>query len=191
MFVGQVDQLARHLPDLQAGFGAVIRLRGLMASAPEPTGGRVLPDGPLSVRFAHLHFSYAHGTFALSGVELTVPAGTTCALVGRTGSGKSTLASLLSRAVEPEPGLLLLGGVDVRDLDLQHLRAAVGVVTQRTEILAGTLAQNITLFGPIPRKTVEAAVDELGLPAWVGGLPEGLDTPLGPGGTSLSAGEEQ
>src|SRR4051812_43269249 len=191
MFVGQVDQLARHLPDLQEGLGAVIRLRGLMASPPEPTGGRVLPEGPLSVRFARLHFAYEHGTFALEDVDLTIPAGTTCALVGRTGSGKSTLASLLSRAVEPERGSLLMGGVDVRDLDLQHLRAAVGVVTQRTEILAGTLAENITLFGPIARETVGAAVHELGLTAWVEGLSEGLDTPLGPGGTSLSAGEEQ
>jgi len=191
MFVGQVDQLARHLPDLQEGFGAVIRLRGLLASEPEPEGGRAVPDGPLSVRFADLHFAYEHGTFALAGVDLTVPAGTTCALVGRTGSGKSTLASLLSRAVEPEPGSLLLGGVDVRELDLQGLRAAVGVVTQRTEILAGTLAENVTLFADLPRQTVESAVEELGLTAWVAGLPEGLDTLLGPGGTSLSAGEEQ
>jgi ABC-type multidrug transport system fused ATPase/permease subunit len=191
MFVGQVDMLARHLPDLQAGLGAVIRLRGLMASDPEPTGGEPLPAGPLSVRFDDLHFAYEHGTFALSGVDLTVPAGTTCALVGRTGSGKSTLASLLSRAVEPPPGSLLLGGVDVRRLDLQDLRAAVGVVTQRTEILAGTLAENITLFADLPRARVDAAVAELGLTTWVEGLPDGLDTLLGPGGTSLSAGEEQ
>ncbi len=120
-----------------------------------------------------------------------MPAGTTCALVGRTGSGKSTLASLLSRAVEPEPGTLLLGDVDVRRLDLQQLRAAVGVVTQRTEILAGTLAENITLFADLPRASVDAAVAELGLTAWVESLPQGLDTLLGPGGTSLSAGEEQ
>src|SRR4051794_8050460 len=191
MFVGQVDQLARHLPDLQEGFGAVVRLRGLMAMDPEPAGGSPLPDGPLSVRFARLHFAYEHGTFALTDIDLTVPAGTTCALVGRTGSGKSTLTSLLSRAVEPEPGSLLLGGVDVRSLDLQLLRAEIGVVTQRTEILAGTLAENITLFADLPWATVEAAVEELGLTAWVAGLPQGLDTLLGPGGTSLSAGEEQ
>ena len=77
------------------------------------------------------------------------------------------------------------------ELDLQALRAAVGVVTQRTEILAGTLAENITLFGAHPRATVEAAVAELGLTDWVAGLPAGLDTELGPGGTSFSAGEEQ
>ncbi|WP_223398776.1 ABC transporter ATP-binding protein [Nocardioides rotundus] len=191
MFVGQVSMLAMHLPDIQEGFGAVLRLRGMLASPAEPTGGRSLPDGPLSVEFDDLHFSYGSGTFALSGVDLTVPAGHTCALVGRTGSGKSTLASLLSRAVEPEPGTVYLGGVDVLDLDLQQLRQAVGVVTQRTEILAGTLADNITLFGENPRAEVEAAVEELGLTGWVAGLPQGLNTLLDPGGSSLSAGEEQ
>lgn len=191
MFVGQVDQMARHLPDLQAGFGAVLRLRGLLGAEREPTGGADLPEGPLEVAFRDLHFAYVEGRFALEHVDLHVPAGTTCALVGRTGSGKSTLASLLSRAVEPERGSVLLGGVDVLDLDLQRLRAAVGVVTQRTEILAGTLAENIALFGDAPRSVVEGAVAELGLDDWVAGLSDGLDTLLGPGGTTLSAGEEQ
>ncbi|WP_284704233.1 ATP-binding cassette domain-containing protein [Nocardioides bruguierae] len=190
-FVGQVDQLARHLPDLQAGFGAVIRLRDLMSVAPEPDGGDPVPDGSLSLELRGLHFSYGTGTFALRDVDLTVPAGTTCALVGRTGSGKSTLASLVSRALDPEPGSVLLGGRDVLELDLQQLRAGVGVVTQRTEILAGTLAENIALFSDVPRAEVEAAVAELALDGWVAGLPQGLDTPLGPGGATLSAGEEQ
>ncbi len=191
MFVGQVDQLARHLPDLQAGLGAVIRLRGMIGAEREPVGGEDLPEGSLDVHFRDLHFAYDEGRFALQHVELLVPAGHTCALVGRTGSGKSTLASLLSRAVEPERGSVLLGGIDVLDVDLQRLRSAVGVVTQRTEILAGTLAENIALFRPVPRADVEAAVAELGLEAWVSGLPQGLDTLLGPGGTSLSSGEEQ
>ena len=191
MFVGQVDQLARHLPDLQAGFGAVLRLRGMLGAEREPLGGDELPDGSLDVHFRDLHFAYAEGKFALQHVDLRVPAGHTCALVGRTGSGKSTLASLVSRAVEPERGTVLLGGKDVLDVDLQQLRSAVGVVTQRTEILSGTLAENIALFRPVPRAVVEQAVSELGLEAWVAGLPRGLDTPLGPGGTSLSSGEEQ
>jgi ABC-type multidrug transport system fused ATPase/permease subunit len=191
MFVGQVDQLARHLPDLQAGFGAVLRLRGLLGAEREPVGGEELPPGRLDVEFRDLHFAYVEGRFALRDVDLQVPAGTTCALVGRTGSGKSTLASLLSRAVEPERGSVLLGGVDVLDVDLRILRSAVGVVTQRTEILAGTLAENITLFEPVDRAAVERAVAELGLGSWVAGLPQGLDTVLGPGGTRLSSGEEQ
>lgn len=192
-FVGQIAMLANHLPDIQAGLGAVIRLRQMLATEPEPEGGLPVPDGgALEVDLRDLTFSYAEGTFALQGISLTVPAGDTIALVGRTGSGKSTLASLLSRAVEPPRGSVFLGGVDVRDLDLQQLRSSVGVVTQRTEILAGTLAENIALFDDErPREDIERAVARLGLSEWVAGLPEGLDTLLGPGGTSLSAGEEQ
>ncbi|MDO8150749.1 ABC transporter ATP-binding protein [Isoptericola sp. b408] len=191
LFVGQVDRLAQHLPDLQEGLGAVVRIRQLLDSEPEPVGGATLPDRPLDIEVRGLRFAYDEGTFALRDVSLSVAAGQTVAFVGRTGSGKTTLASLLSRAVEPPPGTVFLGGVDVRDADLQHLRGAVGVVTQRTEILAGTLEQNITLFADLPRADVEAAVHELGLDDWVAGLPDGLDTLLGPGGTSLSAGEEQ
>ncbi|WP_423462335.1 ATP-binding cassette domain-containing protein [Promicromonospora sp. MS192] len=191
MFVGQMDNLVHHLPDIQEGLGAVLRIRQMLAVEPEPEGGRDVPEGPLELELRDLSFAYAEGTFALSDVDLTVPAGETVALVGRTGSGKSTLAALLSRAVEPEPGSVFLGGVDVRDLDLQKLRGAVGVVTQRTEILAGTLAENIALFADVPRDDVEGAVRELGLTEWVAGMPDGLDTLLGPGGTTLSAGEEQ
>lgn len=190
-FVGQVDQVARQVPDLQAGVGALLRLRALLAADPEPDGGEALPPGVPSVELRRLHFSYPEGDFALRDVDLLVPSGTTLALVGRSGSGKSTLASLLSRAVEPAPGTVLLDGVDVLGLDLQQLRAAVGVVTQRTEILAGTLAENIALFKDLPRQRVQDAVDELGLTDWVAGLPDGLHTVLGPSGTTLSAGEEQ
>ena len=190
-FVGQVNQLAHQLPDIQAGVGAVIRLRQMLSVPAEPVGGEPVPGGALDLRIRDLEFSYAEGTFGLRGIDLDVPAGHTIALVGRTGSGKSTLASLLSRAVEPPPGTVFLGGADITTLDLHELRARVGVVTQRTEILAGTLLENITLFADTPRVEVEAAIDELGLTDWVRGLPDGLETLLGPGGTSLSAGEEQ
>ncbi|WP_454852023.1 ATP-binding cassette domain-containing protein [Promicromonospora soli] len=191
MFVGQMDNLVHHLPDIQEGLGAVLRIRQMLAVEPEPEGGDDLPSGPLGLEVRDLTFAYDEGTFALTGVDLTVPAGETIALVGRTGSGKSTLAALLSRAVEPERGSVFLGGADVRDLDLQKLRGAVGVVTQRTEIIAGTLAENIALFADVPRSGIESAVRELGLTDWVEGMPDGLETLLGPGGTTLSAGEEQ
>src|SRR3954452_2519709 len=190
-FVGQIAMVSYHLPDLQAGLGAVIRLRQMLAVPPEPEGGTALPEGPVDLELRGLDFSYAEGTFALQSIDLQVPAGQTVALVGRTGSGKSTLAALVSRAMEPPRGTVFLGGADIRDLDLQRLRRSVGVVTQRTEILAGTLAENITLFAEVPRCTIEAAVVELGLYSWVTGLPDGLEPLLGPGGTSLSAGEEQ
>ncbi|QYJ02521.1 ABC transporter ATP-binding protein/permease [Nocardioides panacisoli] len=190
-FVGQISMLAQHLPDLQAGLGAIVRIRQMMAADAEPVGGDALPEGGLGLELRDLQFTYEEGSFALRDLDLRVPAGQTVALVGRTGSGKSTVASLLSRAVEPPPGTVFVGGRDVLDLDLAALRSAVGVVTQRTEILAGTLADNIALFAPDTRARVEAAVAELGLGPWVAGLPDGLDTILGPGGTTLSAGEEQ
>ncbi|TNM40387.1 ABC transporter ATP-binding protein [Nocardioides albidus] len=191
IFVGQINNLAHQLPDIQAGLGAVLRLRQLLAVEAEPEGGASLPSGALDLRIRHLDFAYVDGAFALQDVSLYVEQGHTLALVGRTGSGKSTLASLLSRAVDPPPGTIFLGGADITTLDLHELRRRVGVVTQRTEILAGTLADNITLFATVPREEIEAAVDELGLTDWVAGLPDGLDTLLGPGGTTLSAGEEQ
>nr|WP_245706831.1 ABC transporter ATP-binding protein [Austwickia chelonae] len=190
-FVGHIARVADQLPDLQAGLGAVIRLRQMLALPPEPIGGLTLPKGTLSLEFRKTSFAYTEGSFALHDVDLTVPAGQTLALVGRTGSGKSTLAALISRAVDPDPGTVFLGGVDVLELDLQQLRRTAGVVTQRTEILAGTLAENITLFADEPRERIEAVVAELGLTEWVDGLDQGLDTLLGPGGTMLSAGEEQ
>lgn len=191
IFVGQIGRLAEQLPELQAGIGAVIRLRQLLEAEREPTGGLPLPDGPLELRIDGLDFGYADGGFRLRVDDLTLPAGQTLALVGRSGSGKSTLAALLSRAVEPPPGTITLAGTGIDRLRLTDLRRAVGVITQRTEILAGTLAENITLFTDISRERVAAAIDELGLTAWVDSLPGGLDTPLGPGGATLSAGEEQ
>ena len=111
--------------------------------------------------------------------------------MGRTGAGKSTLARFLSRALEPPRGTVFVGNQDVRDTAVEELRRAVGVVTQRTEILAATLAENTTLFADIPLAAVEGAYAALGLTSWVASLPEGLHTRLGVGGTTLSAGEEQ
>lgn len=191
-FVGDLTEVSNRLPDLQGGIGAVQRIRSLLTSTPEPVGGARPPAGPLTLQVRDLRFSYpGDGAFALHDVSFTVPAGTTCALVGRSGSGKSTLAAMVSRAVEPPRGAVLLGGTDVRDLDLAALRGGVGVVTQRTEILAATLAQNITLTADVAAGRVEGAVASLGLTDWVAALPDGLDTLLGPGGTTLSAGEEQ
>ncbi|MDQ1696872.1 MAG: ATP-binding cassette, subfamily bacterial, partial [Frankiaceae bacterium] len=190
-FVGQIDMVARHMPDLQEGLGALARLRSMMAVPAEPTGGRAVPAGRVGLSVRGLQFAYPHGTFELRDIDLEVPAGTTIALVGRTGSGKSTLAAVLSRAVEPPLGSVYVGDVDVTTIDLQQLRGAIGVVTQRTEIISGTLVDNVTLFADLPRDAVTRAIDELGLTSWVAALPDGLDTVLGPGGTALSAGEEQ
>ncbi|KQS67564.1 ABC transporter ATP-binding protein [Modestobacter sp. Leaf380] len=194
-FVGRLDEVNHHLPEMHEGLGALTRIRTLMGTAPEPTGGAALSATDSTIEVRGLDFAYRNEghtePFHLRVDDWVVPAGTTCALVGRSGAGKSTLAKLLSRAVEPPAGTVSIGGRDVVDTDLQQLRAGVGVVTQRTELLAATLAENLTLFADVPRARVEAAVAELGLTSWVESLPDGLDTQLGPRGTSLSAGQEQ
>ncbi len=189
-FVGSLTQVAHHLPDLQSGLGALARIRLLLTAPREAGGGTGLPAGPAAVEFRDLRFSYDEG-FSLDAVTLLIPAGTTCALVGRTGSGKSTLAAFLSRALEPPRGAVFVAGQDVRDTSVEELRRAVGVVTQRTEILVASLLDNVTLFADVPRADVAAAFAALDLGDWVGALPDGLDTQLGLTGVTLSAGEEQ
>ncbi|MFE7508470.1 ATP-binding cassette domain-containing protein [Promicromonospora sp. NPDC057488] len=191
-FVGRVDVLGRLLPRVEEAIGTFHRVRDLLAAPQEPEGGAPFPtrQGGVEVELRDLTFSYGEG-FALGPLSLTVPAGTTCALVGRTGSGKTTLTKVLSRAVDPPAGSVFLDGQDITGLDVHGLRTRVGVVGQRTEILAATLAENITLWAPVPAARVEQAVDALGLRAWVASLPDGLDTRLGSDGVTLSAGEEQ
>ena len=81
-------------------------------------------------------------------MNLSFARGRSYALIGRTGSGKSTLAKVLTRAVDVPRGTVFLGGTDLLDLDLEGLRRWIAIVPQRTEILAGTLAENIALFDP-------------------------------------------
>ncbi|MGI5190486.1 ATP-binding cassette domain-containing protein [Promicromonospora sp. CA-289599] len=191
-FVGRVDVLGRLLPRVEEAIGTFHRVRDLLGVPEEPVGGDAFPRRTtgVDVELRDLTFGYGGG-FRLGPVSLTIPAGSTCALVGRTGSGKTTLTKMLSRAVEPPAGSVFLEGQDITHLDLHELRTRVGVVGQRTEILAATLAENITLWAPVPAERVERAVEALGLRAWVASLPHGLDTRLGSDGVTLSAGEEQ
>lgn len=192
-----VEHITRMIPELQYALGAWGRVLLLAASPQEPLGGQPISDGDLEVR--GLTFRYGgqeaagHGgrPAALTEVSVTFRRGRSYALIGRTGSGKSTLAKALIRAVDVPRGTVFLGGTDVSELDLEALRRWIAVVPQRTEILAGTLAENIALFDPDLLGRAEQAVAELGVQQWVADLPDGLQTRLGDGGYVLSAGQEQ
>jgi ATP-binding cassette subfamily B protein len=194
-FGGTVEQISRTVPQLQYALGAWARVQLLRAARQEPAGGAAPVAGDLAVR--GLTFSYGVGEAAggrpaaLRDVHLTFAQGRSYALVGRTGSGKSTLAKALTRAIEVPRGTVFLGGADVLDLDLEGLRRWVAVVPQRTDILAGTLAENVALFDPDLLEPAAQALAELGLASWVADLPDGLQTRLGDGGYVLSAGQEQ
>jgi len=191
-FGGTVEHVSRMVPELQYALGAWGRVQLLRAARQEPAGGAAPADGDLTIR--NLTFRYQAGSgrvAALRDVNLTFARGRSYALIGRTGSGKSTLAKVLTRAVEVPRGTVFLGDTDLLDLDVEALRRWVAVVPQRTEILAGTLAENIALFDPDLLEPAERALRELGLASWVADLPDGMQTRLGDGGYVLSAGQEQ
>ncbi|GAA1842520.1 ATP-binding cassette domain-containing protein [Asanoa iriomotensis] len=193
-FAGLVEHMSRMVPELQNALGAWGRVLLLKASPQEPVGGTPPPDADIAVRGLTFRYPAAEATgrpAALRDVDLSFVRGRSYAVVGRTGSGKSTLAKVLTRAVDVPRGTVRFGDADLVDIDLDGLRRWVAIVPQRTEILAGTLAENVALFDPELVGKAGAALDELGLASWVAELPDGLDTKLGEGGSVLSAGQEQ
>ncbi|MBU2669273.1 ABC transporter ATP-binding protein/permease [Actinoplanes bogorensis] len=192
-FGGTLEHVTRMVPELQNALGAWSRVQLLQDVAQEPTEGRDPLDGDLVVR--DLTFRYGESDSgrppALKDVSLTFARGRSYALIGRTGSGKSTLAKVLTRAVDVPRGTVFLGGTDLNDLAVEGLRRWTAIVPQRTEILSGTLAENIALFDTALLPKAQGALDELGLSPWAESLPDGIDTKLGEGGYKLSAGQEQ
>ncbi|MGW5560827.1 ATP-binding cassette domain-containing protein [Micromonospora sp. NPDC003944] len=190
-FGATAEHVSRMVPEIQEALGAWARVQLLSKARQEPVGGASPSEG--DVRIRDLTFGYGEGGrgAALRGLSLTFARGRSYALIGRTGSGKSTLAKVLTRAVDVPPGTVFLGGTDLCDLDVEQLRRWVALVPQRTEILAGTLAENVALFDPELLDAAARALDELGLAAWIAELPDGLTTRLGEGGHVLSAGQEQ
>ncbi|MEV4623165.1 ABC transporter ATP-binding protein [Asanoa sp. NPDC049573] len=193
-FAGLVEHMSRMVPELQNALGAWGRVLLLKASAQEPVGGSAPPDADIEVRGLTFRYPAAEAggrPAALTDLTLSFVRGRSYAVVGRTGSGKSTLAKVLTRSVDVPRGTVFLGGTDLVDIDLDGLRRWVAIVPQRTEILAGTLAENVALFDPELIGRAGPALDELGLASWVAELPDGLETKLGEGGNILSAGQEQ
>ncbi|HZI82021.1 MAG TPA: ABC transporter ATP-binding protein [Vicinamibacterales bacterium] len=160
------------------------------------------PASPEAIRgdveFRHLTFAFG-GEPVLKDVSISIPAGTTTAIVGGTGAGKSTLLSLLARLHEPPPGTVFVDGHDVRHLPLTVLRGAIGFVPQELFLFSATIADNITLGEPAaatavprwPRDRVDAAAATARLDADLASFPQGYDTVVGERGITLSGGQKQ
>ncbi|MFG1913588.1 ATP-binding cassette domain-containing protein [Micromonospora sp. NPDC048898] len=194
-FGATAEHVSRMVPEIQEALGAWARVRLLHKARQEPVGGANPTEGDLRIRDLTFEYQVSGSendrAAALRGLSLTFARGRSYALIGRTGSGKSTLAKVLTRAVDVPPGTVFLGGTDLCDLDVEQLRRWVALVPQRTEILAGTLAENVALYDPELLDAAARALDELGLAGWIAELPDGLATRLGEGGHVLSAGQEQ
>lgn len=155
-------------------------------------GVRPLPEGGLDVEVDQVRFSYPDGPEVLHGIDVHVPAGSHVAIVGETGSGKTTLAKLLTRMMDPASGEIRIGGVPLPLIPYSSLRDRVVMVPQDGFLFDVSVARNLAYGRPdATREDMLQALDELGLGPWCEGLPEGLDTPVGQRGESLSAGERQ
>ena len=195
LILGPIAELGEILDQTQtaiAGWSKVLDLLDQPIDLMEPTDGRALPDGPLSVHADDVGFTYRTGAAVLRDVTVEIPAGASVAIVGETGSGKTTFAKLLSRLADPSVGSICIGGVPLREVDPASRAERIRMVPQDGFVFDSTLGENIAMGRPgATLDDVRAAVAELGLTDWVGGLPRGLDTEVGERGEGLSVGERQ
>lgn len=157
-----------------------------------------VPDAPaLTVPHGHLRFEgvlfgYDAGAPILKGIDLDVPAGTTCAVVGPSGAGKSTLARLMYRFYDVDGGRITIDGQDIARVSQGSLRAAIGIVPQDTVLFNDTIGYNIA-YGRegAERAEVEAAARGAAIAGFIERQQHGYDTRVGERGLKLSGGEKQ
>jgi len=153
------------------------------------------PFVPLSVRgsleFNNVTFGYDSANPVIHNLSLKVNPGETIAIVGATGSGKSTLVNLLERMYDPDQGSILLEGHDLRELDPQWLRNAVGLVMQEISLIPGSIRENILLDREMDESELNLILEQAQLTELINHLPGGVHTNIGEGNLDLSAGQRQ
>ena len=192
-----VRRVGAMLPMMVQGLASAERVAEILDAPdaiPEAPDARPLPRGRGGVRFRDVGFSFGgeDGIEALSDIDLTIPAGSRLAVLGATGSGKTTLISLLLRLYDPTRGVIEIDDIDIRGVAMASLRSQIGVVLQDTVLFAATIGENIAFGRPDASQVeIEAAAEAAQIRAFIEGLPEGYDTPVGERGVTLSGGQKQ
>ncbi|QRY45162.1 ABC transporter ATP-binding protein [Mycolicibacterium boenickei] len=187
-----IGMLMYNFDEIQAAAACLARLVGIV-DLPVPAGrpGSATPTGS-DVEIRALSFRYNAGPEVLQDVSLSIPAGTRCALVGSTGAGKSTLAAIVSGLYAATRGKVEIGGVAVGDIDPRQLRRWVATVTQEIHVFSGPLIDDLRLVAPeATRDEIWDALRVVGAADWIEALDEGLDTPVGEHGVTLTAAHAQ
>jgi ATP-binding cassette subfamily B protein len=187
--------LGRTLDDYQRAMASTNRVLDLLATPIAiPSGQRPLPLGQVrgELSFEDVTFAYSGRDPLLCQFNLQVPAGSTVGIVGATGSGKSTLVKLLLRLYPIQAGTIRLDGIPIRELRLDDLRRAIGLVSQEVFLFHGTVAENIG-YGSFqaPRAAIERAAQLAEAAGFIEALPQGYDTVVGERGQRLSGGQRQ
>ncbi|MFD8432356.1 ABC transporter ATP-binding protein [Streptomyces coelicoflavus] len=174
-------------------FGRIFEYLDLPVDVAEPERPVVPAALRGEVRLRGVGFRYAGAERpTLEGVDVTVPAGHSLAVVGETGSGKTTLSYLIPRLYDATSGTVTIDGVDVRDLSFDTLAAAVGVVSQETYLFHATVAENLRFAKPgASDEELVAAARVAHIHDYLMSLPDGYDTVVGERGYRFSGGEKQ
>ncbi|MFJ8144759.1 ABC transporter ATP-binding protein [Streptomyces sp. NPDC096048] len=196
--VGPVRMLAMVLTVGQQARAGTERVLELIDTEPAIVDGtRDLPaDAPATVEFDDVAFGYASESGksrpVLDGLSFEIRAGETLAVVGSSGSGKSTVSLLLPRFYDVTGGAVLIGGHDVRELTLDSLRAAIGLVPEDSFLFSDTVRANIAYGRPdATGEEIEAAARAAQAHGFITELPDGYDTTVGEHGLTLSGGQRQ
>ncbi|MFW5844933.1 MAG: ABC transporter ATP-binding protein [Planctomycetota bacterium] len=192
-----MEMLTRYLPFFVSSYASLQRVfaffdeEPLVRDAPAAVPLRIVAG---TVHFETVRFAYpaAPEQTVLTDIDLTLPGGRRCALVGASGSGKSTLAHLLMRFHDPTAGRITIDGQDLRTLRQQDLRRSIGLVQQESLLWSGSIRDNLRFVRPTADDAaLWAALEQAELGPFVRRTPDGLDTILGERGVRLSGGQRQ
>jgi ATP-binding cassette subfamily B protein len=195
VFFRPIDKITSVLESYPKGIAGFRRYMQLLDTAPDIadkpdaiTVGRLKGD----IVFKDVGFSYSDHRKVLAGLNLTINAGETVALVGPSGAGKTTICSLLPRFYEIDEGAITIDGIDIRDIAQTSLRAQIGIVQQDVFLFGGTIRENIA-YGDLDASdaAIAEAAKRAKLDELVASLPDGLDTVVGERGIKLSGGQKQ